>query len=85
MCRCYDMVEADQAKVLEELGFADGFLLGSPTIVGEALKTHLGPDYFHFCGNPRGQAGQRFRKLRLERRGGASSYRETETVKDESA
>ena len=36
--RCYDMVEADQAKVLEELGFADGFLLGSPTIVGEALK-----------------------------------------------
>ena len=36
--RCYDMVETDQAKVLEELGFADGFLLGSPTIVGEALK-----------------------------------------------
>ncbi|MBM6744092.1 FAD-dependent oxidoreductase [Drancourtella massiliensis] len=36
--RAYDMVEADQAKVLEELGFADGILLGSPTIVGEALK-----------------------------------------------
>ncbi len=36
--RCYDMVEADQAKVLEELGFADGILFGSPTIVGEALK-----------------------------------------------
>ncbi|MDO5135307.1 MAG: FAD-dependent oxidoreductase [Eubacteriales bacterium] len=36
--RCYDMVEADQAKVLEELGYADGILLGSPTIVGEALK-----------------------------------------------
>ncbi len=36
--RCYDMVEADQAKVLEELGFADGILLGTPTIVGEALK-----------------------------------------------
>ena len=36
--RLYDMVEADQGKVLEELGFADGFLLGSPTIVGEALK-----------------------------------------------
>lgn len=36
--RCYDMVEADLGKVLEELGFADGFLLGSPTIVGEALK-----------------------------------------------
>ena len=36
--RAYDMVEADQAKVLEELGFADGILFGSPTIVGEALK-----------------------------------------------
>lgn len=34
----YDMVEADQAKVLEELGFADGILFGTPTIVGEALK-----------------------------------------------
>ena len=36
--RLYDMVEADQGKVLEELGYADGILLGSPTIVGEALK-----------------------------------------------
>lgn len=36
--RCYDMVEADQAKVLEELLFADGILFGTPTIVGEALK-----------------------------------------------
>ncbi|HIZ66440.1 MAG TPA: FAD-dependent oxidoreductase [Candidatus Blautia pullicola] len=36
--RCYDMVEADQGKVLQELGFADGILLGSPTILGEALK-----------------------------------------------
>ncbi len=36
--RCYDMVEADQAKVLEELSFADGILFGTPTIVGEALK-----------------------------------------------
>lgn len=36
--RRYDMVEADQAKVLEELGFADGILFGTPTIVGEALK-----------------------------------------------
>lgn len=36
--RAYDMVTADQAKVLEELGFADGILLGTPTIVGEALK-----------------------------------------------
>lgn len=36
--RKYDMVTADQAKVLEELGFADGILFGTPTIVGEALK-----------------------------------------------
>lgn len=36
--RSYDMVMADQAKVLEELGFADGILFGTPTIVGEALK-----------------------------------------------
>ena len=36
--RTYDLVEADAAKVGEELLFADGFLLGTPTIVGEALK-----------------------------------------------
>ena len=36
--RAYAMVTADQGKVLEELGFADGILLGTPTIVGEALK-----------------------------------------------
>ncbi|MFT8340968.1 MAG: FprA family A-type flavoprotein [Clostridium beijerinckii] len=36
--RTYDMETADQAKVLEELEFADGILFGSPTIVGEALK-----------------------------------------------
>ncbi|WP_148410637.1 FAD-dependent oxidoreductase [Murimonas intestini] len=36
--RSYDLVEADQAVVLEELGFADGILFGTPTIVGEALK-----------------------------------------------
>ena len=34
----YDMVTADQAKVLEDLGFADGILFGTPTIVGDALK-----------------------------------------------
>ena len=32
------MVEADAARVAEELLYADGFLLGTPTIVGEALK-----------------------------------------------
>ena len=36
--RSYDMVTADQAQVLEEIGFADGILFGTPTIVGEALK-----------------------------------------------
>lgn len=36
--RMYDMVTADSAKVVEELGFADGILMGTPTIVGEALK-----------------------------------------------
>lgn len=36
--RTYDLVESDTAKVLEEIGFADGLLFGTPTIVGEALK-----------------------------------------------
>lgn len=36
--RLYDMVEADAAKVSEELLYADGFLLGTPTILQEALK-----------------------------------------------
>ncbi len=35
--RSYDMVEADKAAVETELLFADGILLGTPTIVGEAL------------------------------------------------
>ena len=36
--RTYDLVESDTNKVLEEIGFADGLLFGTPTIVGEALK-----------------------------------------------
>lgn len=36
--RCYDLVETDPAEVAKELGFADGMLFGTPTIVGEALK-----------------------------------------------
>jgi flavorubredoxin len=35
--RLYDMVYADMDKVMNEITFADGFLLGTPTIVGEAL------------------------------------------------
>jgi flavodoxin len=36
--REYDLLETDKSKVLEELFFADGILLGTPTIVGEALE-----------------------------------------------
>ena len=36
--RIYNMVEADTQQVSQELLFADGILLGTPTIVGEALK-----------------------------------------------
>ncbi len=36
--KAYDMVTADVSEVLTELGYADGILLGSPTIVGAALK-----------------------------------------------
>ncbi len=36
--RRYDMVTADAAQVQAELGYADGILFGTPTIVGEALK-----------------------------------------------
>lgn len=35
--RSYDMVEADKAAVEADLLFADGILLGTPTILGEAL------------------------------------------------
>jgi flavorubredoxin len=35
--RLYDMVDADFEKVMLELEHADGFLLGTPTIVGDAL------------------------------------------------
>lgn len=36
--RLYDLVGADPDQVAQELLFADGILLGTPTIVGEALK-----------------------------------------------
>ena len=36
--RLYDMVTADPDVVMEDIAFADGILLGTPTIVGEALK-----------------------------------------------
>ncbi|MGI6070822.1 MAG: FAD-dependent oxidoreductase, partial [Blautia sp.] len=34
----FDMVESNEEEVLEAIGFADGLLFGTPTIVGEALK-----------------------------------------------
>jgi flavorubredoxin/NADPH-dependent 2,4-dienoyl-CoA reductase/sulfur reductase-like enzyme len=36
--RDYDVLEEDKNKILEELGYADGILFGTPTIVGEALE-----------------------------------------------
>lgn len=36
--KLYDMVTADMAEVVQQIGFADGLLLGTPTILGEALK-----------------------------------------------
>lgn len=36
--KTYDMVTADASVVLGEIGAADGILLGTPTILGEALK-----------------------------------------------
>lgn len=36
--KIYDMNEEDESKVMEEIHYADGFLLGTPTMVGEAMK-----------------------------------------------
>jgi len=36
--RLHDMVETPADQVLEEIGWADGVLFGTPTMVGEALK-----------------------------------------------
>jgi flavorubredoxin len=36
--RLYDMVYADFAEVMTQIEHCDGFLLGTPTIVGEALE-----------------------------------------------
>lgn len=36
--KIYDMVEANEEEVLSEIGFSDGILFGTPTIVGEALE-----------------------------------------------
>jgi len=36
--KIYNMTDADQGEVMAQIGYADGFLLGTPTILGEALK-----------------------------------------------
>jgi flavorubredoxin len=36
--KIFDLVYADKNEVLAEIGWADGILFGSPTILGEALK-----------------------------------------------
>lgn len=36
--RMHDMVAADFDQVMEQISYADGFLLGTPTMVGEALE-----------------------------------------------
>ena len=81
--RSYDLVEADQDKVLEELGFADGILFRYSHNRRRGLKTNLGSDYLHVCRNTRRKAGKRLWKLRMERRGSSSYYRETETASHE--
>ena len=59
--RSYDMVTADQGKVLEELGFADGILFGTPTIVGEALKPIWDLTTSIFAGTHGGKLASAFR------------------------
>ena len=39
--RLHDMVYADRAQIMSEIESADGFLLGTPTMVGEALPPIL--------------------------------------------
>ncbi len=58
--RSYDLVTADQGKVLEELGFADGILFGTPTIVGEALKPVWDLTTSIFAGTHGGQLASAF-------------------------
>ena len=81
--RSYDMVEADAAKVNEELLFADGILLGTPTIVGEALKPIWDLTLGMFPATHGGKTCRRVRKLRLERRGRTQYHGPSETAEDE--
>ena len=81
--RAYDMVEADPSKVLEELGFADGILLGSPTILGEALKP-IWDLTTSILRAPTAEAGKCFRKLRVERGGSTASVGAAPSAKYES-
>ena len=66
--RSYDMVEADAAKVNEELLFADG------------IKTDMGSDARYVPGDSRRKICRSVRKLRMERRGCAEHHGEIKTA-----
>ena len=70
--RSYDLVEADQAVVLEELGFADGILFGTPTIVGEALKPIWDLTTSIFAGTHGGKLASAFGSYGWSGEGGAA-------------
>ena len=82
--RCYDMVEADQGKVLQELGFGDGILLALHDF-RESIEAHLGFNNLYFSGNSWRQACRCFWKLWLERRGNSPPDRTSETIKNAGA
>ena len=78
--RSYDMVTADQAKVLEEIGFADGWNTDDRW---GSIKADLGSDNIHFCGNTWRETGKCIRQLRLERRRRAAYHGASETASHE--
>ena len=43
--RSYDLVTTPIAKVAGEIFYADGLLLGTPTILGRCLETVVGSDF----------------------------------------
>ena len=71
----FDLVTDDNAAAKAALQSSDGFLLGSPTLVGDALPPDLrdagGPEPHH----PPRPARRCLRQLRLERRGGTQPDR----------
>jgi len=58
--KLFDMQQADQNEVLSEMRKADGILLGSPTILGEALKPIWELMISVFPGEMKGKHGSAF-------------------------